>query len=110
MVFYGSDFYVLEKNDISEERISNTLDRLILEYQDRYFKSSNGHLAKVDARWCIFYNTDNTPKYFYCFTIVEFSNNRQLNCFKIKNPDLYQKLIESGFTIKIAEIESRLYA
>ena len=109
MVFYGSEFYVLNKEDVSEEVISNTLDRLIVEYQDKYFRGSIGHLAKLDARWCIFYASDDTPKYFYCFTIVDFEDNNHLNHFKIKNPDLYQKLLESGFTIKIAEIESRIY-
>jgi hypothetical protein len=109
MVFYGSEFYVLNHGNISEDKISDIIDVLINEYRDMYFKGNIDYLAKLDARWCIFYTPDDIPKYFYCFTIVEFEDSKHLNHFKIKNPDLYQQLIESGFTIKIKEIESRIY-
>lgn len=108
MVFYGSDFYVLNNKHLSEDMISEILDRLIVEYRVRYFSSTKSFLADLDARWCIFYSSDNTPKYFYCFTIVEFTNPTHLNHFKIKNPEMYQEMLQSGFTIKINEIESRL--
>lgn len=108
MVFYGSDFYILNDKNISEDTISVILDRLIKEYESKYFFGNDCVLAKLDARWCIFYGSDSLPKYFYCFTIVEFNNSTYLNHFKIKNPDLYQEMLETGFTIKINEIESRV--
>lgn len=108
MIFYGSEFYVLERCDVTEESIAKTLGEVIEEYQNTYFKGNKGDLAKLDARWCIFYSKENVPMYFYCFTFVEFDDQDHLNHFKIKNPDLYNHLIDTGFSIKIADIESRM--
>ena len=110
MVFYGSEFFVIKNVDVSEEQVSNTIDNIILDYQSKYFSSASGSLATVDARWCIFYSSDYTPTYFYCFTLVEFEDEKQLNHFKLKNPVLFNELKNTGLAITVGEIESRLGA
>lgn len=110
MVFYGSEFFILKDEELTEERISKTIDDIIAEYQEKYFGSSNGLLASIDARWCVFYASDYTPSYFYCFTLVEFEDEKQLNHFKIKYPKLYSELRESGLAITVSDIESKLCA
>lgn len=110
MVFYGSEFFILKDEEITEDRISVTIDDLIKEYQEKYFGSSGGSLASVDARWCIFYASDYTPAYFYCFTLVEFKDEKQLNHFKLKYPKLYAELRASGLAITVNDIEAKLGA
>lgn len=110
MIFYGSEFFILKDDELTEDRISITIDDLIREYQDKYFGTSSGLLANIEARWCVFYASDYTPAYFYCFTLVEFQDEKQLNHFKLKYPKLYAELRESGLAITIKDIESKLCA
>ncbi len=110
MVFYGSEFFILKDEEITEDRISITIDSLIKEYQEKYFGSSEGCLANVEARWCVFYASDYTPAYFYFFTLVEFKDEKQLNHFKLKYPKLYSELRASRLVITVNDIESKLGA
>jgi len=110
MIFYGSEFFIFNNEDIREENISITIDNIIAEYEESYFASGGDKLATVDARWCVFYNEENKPSYFYCFTFVQFHDEKQFNYFKLKCPKFYSELRTSGLAITISDIESKLHA
>lgn len=109
MIFHGSEFYVLNRDDICEDELAMVIDNMVDEYKDKLFKYQFGYLANLDVRWCIFYTEDKKIKYFYCFTVVEFLNSRMLNTFKLLNSELYEQIKTNGFKIRVSDIERRAF-